>query len=450
MRDQPLHFPKLLYVFLLAYLIALISLLDYQSLWLDEIIQLIGTRDGDVRQIDDLTRTSVGGVPFGWLVQIFSIQLLGYSVSVARLASALAAVGTCWVVFMTARDIQLRYPLIPALLLSVLPLHFRYALEGRPYALGILLTALATLIFIRLAHRPTALGYGLYIAVLVLGIYTQPFTSFIACGHLVWALLQQRRQLFYFSASALLILTMAFLPWYLYAKPLWQQAIQADGFHLHLTWKSPLMLLREITGAGYAGGVIVLGLATVGYLKGTVNDSIKKLLLFCILVPVICVLAMDAIFSYFLAIRQLIFILPPLLLLAAEGVTVLFHSSQRRITFATTTLAIALIGADILWLQKPREDWALAAQSIAQRNRDHAACTLFAPDSAASFYFFFQPELRSNVCPEELPNRSVVLAVSPYASEAERDLAEEKLRHWKGDGAQTIGMSTIQVFKQSR
>jgi hypothetical protein len=67
--------------------------LGYQSLWLDEILQVSGTRSGTLEHIETFTRTGLGSVSLGWLLpQVFAIHMLGYSRAIARLPSAAASV----------------------------------------------------------------------------------------------------------------------------------------------------------------------------------------------------------------------------------------------------------------------------------------------------------------------------------------------------------------------
>jgi len=439
------------YLLVLVYCLVLASVLGSTSLWVDELMQLAGTRSGTFEHVEELTRTGVGGVPLGWLPQLLAIHLFGYSTVAARLPSALASVGLCVTVFLIAKNLSMRYPLLPAALIALLPLQFRYALEGRPYAQGLLLSAVATLIFIKLTKNASLLWFIVYSATLILGIYSQPFTCFTACAHLVWALTitpKQRRSAS-FVAGALLLMALAFIPWYRYAAPLWQQNIQAEGFEFHLAWKSPLMLLRELTGAGYLGSVIVLPLAVFGFYRGPSDRAIKRLLLLCSVVPLVCVLIADARFHYFLAIRQMIFILAPLCLLASDGLFALANLGYRKAAALTVLLlAGALIAADIRWLKKPREDWGLAASAVQNLRKQYSACTLFAPTGSLPYYTFFESDLRDTTCPPTAAaGQPVVLAISPYISLPERERTEQLLRGKSIIASQVTGMSTITVFR---
>jgi uncharacterized membrane protein len=447
----PLHRPALLtYLFFLAYSIVLACLLGHQSLWVDEIIQLMGTRTGTMLHTEQLTRSGPGSVPLGWLPQVFAIHFLGYSTTVARIPSALAGVGCCFTVFLTAKELGMRYPLLPAVLLSVLPLHFRYALEGRPYAQAVFLSALATLLFIKLLKRPSPLCFGAYTLVLAAGIYSQPFTCFTACSHFLWTLITARRRnrFVYFSGGALVFMVLTFLPWYFYASPLWQQTIKSAGLHFQLSLKTPLMLIREISGAGFLGGCALLLLAVIGFFKGQTTSPMKWLLVVCSIVPVICVLIVDAVFSYYLAIRQMIFILPPLVLLAYDGISTLMRSSRRKTFLATAVLAIIFAVADINWLQRPREDWELAARFVQHTRTQYSAGALYAPSDAFSYYTFFEPQLKDSICQSgQRPEGSVVVVTSPYANAADRESARKFLKAKSVVFSQIVGMSTIEVFR---
>ena len=434
----------------LVYCLVLASVLGSTSLWVDELMQLAGTRSGTFAHVGELTRAGVGGVPLGWLPQLTAIHLFGYSTVAARIPSALASVGLCVTVFLIAKNLSMRYPLLPASLIALLPLQFRYALEGRPYAQGLLLSAVATLIFVKLTKNDSLLWFLAYSATLILGIYSQPFTCFPACAHLVWALTiaPKQRRVASFAAGALLLMALTFLPWYGYAAPLWQQNIQAEGFEFHLTWKSPLMLLRELTGAGYLGSVIVLPLAVFGFYKGPSDRAMKQLLLLCSIVPVICVLIVDARFNYFLAIRQMIFVLAPLCLLAADGLFALAHFGHRKAAALTALmLAAVLIAADIRWLKKPREDWGLAASAVQNLRKQYSACTLFAPTDSLRYYTFFESDLRDTTCPPTVAaGQPIVLAISPYITATDREKTVQLLQRKKIIASQITGMSTITVF----
>ena len=434
---------------LLAYSATLACLLHYQSLWVDEILQLIGTRSGTLSNTQEVVRTGVGSVPLGWLPQLFAIHIFGYSPAIARLPSALASVGCLLAVVAIAKELPIRYPIFPAILLALMPLQFRYALEGRPYAQGVLLGALATLVFIRLFKRRSLLLCLVYALVLALGIYSQPFTCFIAFSHFVWALTIAHRdkRLVYCSGFAIVFMGLVFLPWYRYAAPFWVGTITSGHVHFQLSAKTPLMLIREITGAGYIGGIGLILLAVLGFQRGTTTGALKWLLVLSAVIPVVCALAADEVFDYFLAIRQMIFVLPPLVLLAADALSALMEAMPWRVVGATCALVAIFVGYDLRWMLKPREDWQKAADALEALSTEHKACTQYAPPEALSLYEFFEPPLANTICESHQAYSPIVLAISPYATNTDRTRAQQLLRGRTMLANRAVGMSTIQVFR---
>src|SRR5277367_3921211 len=101
--------------------VTVILVLGAHPLWLDEILQLIETRDTSVAQmVSDLPRNS-GAVPLGYLVQHLSLKLTGYSVRMARLPAALFGIATVFGVALLAAEIGMRHNWLAGILFAVLP-----------------------------------------------------------------------------------------------------------------------------------------------------------------------------------------------------------------------------------------------------------------------------------------------------------------------------------------
>ncbi|WP_031497677.1 glycosyltransferase family 39 protein [Bryobacter aggregatus] len=442
--------PLQVYGGLLAYFAVLFCLLDLQTLWLDELLQLLGTHSGTFEHVDVITRTGVASVPLGWMPQLLAIRILGYSVEVARLPSVLFSVALGFTVYLTARELRIRYPLLATSILLLLPLQFRYAIEARPYLQALFLSALASYLFLRILRSASLSWYFAYLLVLIAGLYSQPFTIFTACSHVAWLLLWCRNpKLLVQIGGAVLLALLSFLPWYLYASPMWQKVIQAEGFHLSVSAKIPLMILRELTGAGYLGALCLIGLAGYGLRQGAMRLEFRRLLLVSSILPIFCVVSVDATFSYFLAIRQMSFILPPLVLLAAEGLSGILQSPRRKLGLALLGLLLLIFMiANVQWLRKPRENWALAAATMHQSQVEHAACTVAVPATTLPVYALFEASLLERACtPDRVPAGNVVLATSPYASETDKKNVQPMLSGKRVVSTHTTGMSTIQVFR---
>lgn len=66
-------------VFLTLYSICLLSVVPRLSLWLDEILDLIGVRFYDLPRLIRYIPTNSGGVPLGYLAQVATVRIFGFS-----------------------------------------------------------------------------------------------------------------------------------------------------------------------------------------------------------------------------------------------------------------------------------------------------------------------------------------------------------------------------------
>jgi hypothetical protein len=245
-------------------------------------------------------------------------------------------------------------------------------------------------------------------------MYAQPYVAFVAIAHVLWS---WRQVSFKFVLAGVALAAALFLPWYLYARDFWIHAVSEAGYQSSLNWKTPLMILRELSGGGYLLTLALVALAICGYCYTSMASPSKRLLLLWAVVPIPLVLAANALFHYFFAIRQLLFIVPPLCILAAEGLGAL-QKGWRTCVAAGLLLAAGVY--DVRWFTNAKEDWSLAA-AAAQNLARPDTCALIIPDHAANLYRLYQPDLPACSGPSSgIP--SVVL-VSPYATPAERESA---------------------------
>jgi len=102
---------------------------------------------------------------------------------------------------------------LAALLLAVNPFFLTYAREARAYSLALLLTALATLLFLRALERPSVGTLTSYAVVLVAAEYTQLLAVLVLCPHLLAlarrGLLRSRRWLSVYAGAALAVAPLA-------------------------------------------------------------------------------------------------------------------------------------------------------------------------------------------------------------------------------------------------
>jgi len=386
-------------VFLPLYALALLFLAPHLSLWLDEILTLIGAVEPSTAALLDYMKTVPGGSPLAFLAPRWTIQLLSYSVFAARLPSVIASVAACPAIYLLAQRMKLRTPLFAVVVFALWPLQIRYAVEARPYALALALSAWSTEIFLSLKEHPSRLW--IYALLTALAALTQPFALFIAAAHLAWAFLYHSKSLrapvLGIALSALLL-----VPWYIHFRADWA-SVTADQQLATFDPRSVLVVLHEISGSGYAGTAILLIGVALGLRR---TSEPRNFWLICVIALPLAVFASNAALHYFFATRQLIYVLPALALLFTLGA----ESTRNYGKVLLVAFLAASLYEDIQWFRKPREDWQAAADAL-QREVTGGACVTFLADTTP-VYLFFHPQLAAHVCSG--PQDRVVIATSPY------------------------------------
>jgi hypothetical protein len=442
-----------LFLFLAGYAAALAALLPVLSLWLDEIYDLIVTRMGGIGAILGYVPHVSGNVPLNYIVQYAAVSLVGSPVWGGRLPSALASVAACAGVFVLARDLGLRRPLLAAAAFAAFPLQIRYAIEARPYALALCISVWLSVVFWRMAARgPSPALAAAYSLLAIAGLYTFPFTIFVSAGHAFWAAAARRTRVLLWAAGAIAVAALAFAPWYLHSAPLWRESVRVSHLRDTIGWRAVPMILREIVGAGYIGAGLVLAGAAFG------RNRDRAFLAAYAIAPVVLAIAADASFGYMLATRQMIFVLAPLAILFAEGVERLQAAGSRRATSAgfrarrygaaalAAALFIACVVANLSFFRRPREDWRAAARILASET-----CVIYSPPDTRQLYAFFVPELAERECPKQGAAR-VALALSPYESAALQDEARRQLKGfgWTPVPGGRTGNPRIEIYALRR
>lgn len=412
-----------LFLFLAIYACALAALLPVLSLWLDEIYDLIVARMDHLADVLAYVPHVSGNVPLNYVIQFGSVHLLGFSAFTGRLPSAISSVIACAGVLVLAMRMGLRWPLLATAIFALFPLQLRYALEARPYELALCLSIWATVAFLRVLERPESVSRAaLYALCIIAGLFTFPYMLFVPLAHLGWAsrvsLRTRRWQPLLSVGLALGIAGLVFAPWYLHSAALWRTAVAIGQLKGTIGLRAVPMILRELVAAGYIGSLLVLA----GFAYGLKKRHDWPLWLLYFAVPIICAVAADAWFGYFLAIRQMIFVLAPLALLFTAGVEAL---PRRSAAIFTAALLIALAVGNISIFRRPREDWRTAASILASE-----PCVVYSPPDSRNLYAFFVPDLASRECaPANQPRAA--LAISPYEP---KDSVTERQRQLTNSG----------------
>ena len=381
-------------LFIALYAAITLALLPRLSLWLDEIIDLLGTQTHHVHEIVEYAASNPGGAPIWYLTQALTVGAMGFSAVSARLPACMASIASCVGMALLARRAGGRWPTLCLALFALFPLQLRYALEGRPYAEALCFSIWATIIFLRLVERPGVITGLLYCLLVVLGLYTQPYSIFVPAAQVIWALTNPsvplRARLL--ALGAVSVACAAFIPWFVYARQNWPSDL-APGVRRTLQPRILLLVLRECLGGGYPLSVPAILAVIAGLRSHSLRRSAKAMLLLTILLPIGAALWVDYLFGYFVAIRQAIFILPAVALLAASGVE--YIAAKRGVLLAAALALLILTTSlvyDMHWLIRPREDWKTAT-TVLQRSVDGGACALLAPERTVQIFLFFDPGL---------------------------------------------------------
>jgi uncharacterized membrane protein len=414
--------------FVAAYTGALFSVLPRLSLWLDEIRDLIGVRsDGFAALLKYTAVKTAAGVPLGYAVQYTLVRMFGLSVFTGRLSSALFSIAACLGLAVLAGRLRIRHPLLPLIIFASFPLQLRYALEARPYSQALCLSIWCTVAFFKLLDRPGFSRAALYATCIAAGLYTQPYSFFVPVAHLGWIVLvrerAEKRRVLILTGLAVTVALLAFLPWVVYAVEHWQRTAVSEGDRFSFAWKSPLMIFKELVGAGYLGTAVLLIAVAAGMRAGRLQRDERLFWILYATVPVIAAVIADAVFNYYLAIRQMIFVLAPLALLASLSASQAFG----RFVLPAALLAANAI-ADYQFFERPREDWRPAAERLSAEVA-RGACIVFVPSHTDSIYGYFKPGLESYACEFKSARTvtEVAAAFSHYATQEENVDARQRL-----------------------
>src|ERR1035437_5556569 len=90
------------------FFLAAIALSGVLPLWLDEVIQLMDTRDKSTAEMIATLPSTAGAAPLGYLMQRASLRITGYSIRRARFPAALFGSASVFVVALLGAELGLR------------------------------------------------------------------------------------------------------------------------------------------------------------------------------------------------------------------------------------------------------------------------------------------------------------------------------------------------------
>jgi len=323
-------------------------LLGTRQLWVDELMQARIIRFASPAEI--LTRLREGmdlASPLDFFVQKGLTVLLGDSAWALRLHAVVFGTLSIWIFYRVARFLFAeRVARYATVLFAFYPLAYHYSQEARPYALLMFLTLLSYDLLLRQLfgkdQRPR--GWILIAGVLALLLYTSFLGALILCSQLVCLALSvllrpspespsgegeagegsagqvslEWSAVAWYGLAALAAFAL-FFPWirFVWARPMLVPAAEI------LDPKLILRLIKELGDNSYpAAALLLLGLATG--IRALLRHGRRQSLLWLLtwlLVPIPVLLAVEVWAGYFFAIRHILHVTPPLLLIAGYGLS---------------------------------------------------------------------------------------------------------------------------------
>jgi len=394
----------------------------------DEIIQVLHSSPDSIGEILQGVAQDKGAAPLDYIVQHYTMKLIGTdNETAARFHAALAGSISILLVYILAFQL-FKHPRIAALSAAsygLYPMHHHYSQEGRPSALFVMLVLGLFIVYVRNRMRFSWWNVLWMSCLFTASFYVHPFTAIIFAvfisTDIVRRLLRRgstMRSTLLTPVFACLAGAGAFAPWLVFS------FANTSGEYPHpISLRLVSEAIQGIGDGSYPLAAAVLALACFGiaYLRIHGRDVLIDLSCW-IVVPLPLILFLLYWRSYFFASRQLLFLTPAILMLAACGMEYLLGLYGRKawaIPAAYAALCLAVIG---LHYPDKRMDFRGAGSYLKQVVRKGDG--IVAPNSLGILSYYF-PEIYSyayNPSSSEGANdcERIFVVDAQYAASADR------------------------------
>lgn len=396
--------------------------LGQESLWLDEIGQVLIARNPWWLTILRSAQ-HYGNTPLDYLVTHFVLHV-GESEHILRLPAVIWGTLSVVVAYWLGRDMfDKPTGYLAAFLLTITPAHVFYSREVRFYSLATFLALLSVYAFKRAVDKSNRWTWVLYGLVHVLALHAH-YNVLVTIGvqgiWLLWATYTGRRARSTFVAFALTvgIVCVLFLPWVcydMYYEQVHKEGVLHTGFQFELPSSTTLLegffLMTAVPFSiaepsafwvGFAWAAVIGGVVVA--LRARSGSAAMTILLVLLLVGgVSSVLVLDWLTSYFFRPRQFLIYTPLLLLTISAGYLNVFRLAYSRLTRKSRTgmadgsaiVLVMLFSLAALWQPladvygRHKEDWRGTARYLARHLASNDVLLTITP----SHLGFYAPEL---------------------------------------------------------
>jgi mannosyltransferase len=386
---------KLLAILVLAALLRFFGL-GVKQLWSDEILQVLHSRPDSMQGILNAVTLDRGGAPLDYLIQhVFMANLSGAMEWPARFHAALFGVLAVLLIYLVCRELlaDQRLSLMSALLFCFYPFHIHYSQEGRPYSLFTLWTLILYFLLFRSLKKNSVFLWGSFGASAILAFYTHAFAAIVLFGQLVFLICYQlyrrengsaawRRYAGFLTCSAVAATT--YLPWLVLSFSNAKGEIAPEkGFRLFLD------TIKRLGDGSFPLAILLIVCAAVGI--HSLIQSKRRIelgaLLIWMLIPFPAIMSVLLWRTYFYSPRQILFVTPAFIILAAAGVEYLKQKVSRRYFYPEAVIILMSIGVLALHYPDKRDDLRAAAHFLKENTR--SADVIVAPNLTERLSLYF-------------------------------------------------------------
>lgn len=405
--------------------------LEYKSLWIDEIGQVVAAQGGFMEAIRGAVQ-HVAAPPLDYLVTWAMLQFgrngIVTSEFVLRFPAVMWGILTIAMSYALARRMTRSkfVALITAYLVALAPLLIRFSQEMRFYALSILLSLALVYFFVRAWEKGDTRAWITFAVILLLAFFTHYYVIFVLGALLVYAfgaaaiemwrahkivIAPPLRARLVGMGAAIAGCALIAVPWLMYARPAQAQQQTFALASLAELIGEPVMS-GHIGGAWHLNAVRVLGLfifPALAILGGVYGARQKNrwgiLLALLVVLGAGGVVVLDYWFKYFFTSRQLLFLVPFYFILVASGIAALYFFLARRQKFVGAVFLFAALGSITIvflfsaraYFDWPKDDWRSAARLL---NSASAQTILVEPSTLGVYLTYYQPALQNAFTPK--------------------------------------------------
>lgn len=448
----------------LVYIPALIVGILLLPLWLPEILQLVGAVDPKTIKLDEVLNISrsgsrivqvlqwsaawAGESPLGYLIQFPFVAIFGVSPWAARITSLLLAILNVFLFWRLVQRVNLRNQVLAVVLFAAVPIHYHYAVEARPFELGLTGVLLSAIFFLRVIEEANIRNAILYGITLVLCLYAVPRSVIagVGCALCTLAFIQSKevRVALWHLLPATAGAALLYVPYVFWAQ---RVVLAAQQKHLALRLVPPdtywltetdwPMLFRDVTGGGNAGyaltAILMLGTGVGVWraYKYSAASQLKRQALFCLfggaLISLIVNLAVDNASNVAFEPSQLLWSLPGFMILFTAGLDWLESKSRYAAWPVAALFLVFCLAGNYTFLTSRSEN----IKSIAETALPDVAknsCVVFVSERLSPYLFrTLEPKVSPLECLDFFHPR-VIMMIHPYVEPSQQQDAEVYFR----------------------